>query len=160
MDIRIGNGYDTHPLVDGETLILGGVNINHYKGTRGHSDGDVLIHAIMDSLLGAANLGDIGKYFPSNSSDYKNISSLALLEKVNEMIYKQSYSIMNIDSTILLQKPMLKEYMLPMKTQIDKILLIGIDKISIKATTNDKLGFIGQEKGISVISTALLKKNI
>ena len=160
MDIRIGNGYDTHPLVDGETLILGGVSIDHYKGTKGHSDGDVLIHAIMDSLLGAANLGDIGKYFPSNSIDYKNISSLVLLEKVNEMLYKQSYSILNIDSTILLQKPILKDYISLMKKQIDKILLIGIDKISIKATTNDKLGFIGHEKGISVISTALLKKNI
>ena len=160
MDIRIGNGYDTHPLVDGETLILGGVNIDHYKGTKGHSDGDVLIHAIMDSLLGAANLGDIGKYFPSNSIDYKNISSLVLLEKVNEMLYKQSYSILNIDSTILLQKPILKDYISLMKKQIDKILLIGIDKISIKATTNDKLGFIGHEKGISVISTALLKKYI
>ena len=160
MDIRIGNGYDTHPLVDGETLILGGVIIDHYKGTKGHSDGDVLIHAIMDSLLGAANLGDIGKYFPSNSIDYKNISSLVLLEKVNEMLYKQSYSILNIDSTILLQKPILKDYISLMKKQIDKILLIGIDKISIKATTNDKLGFIGHEKGISVISTALLKKNI
>tara|TARA_B100000401_G_C52775446_1_gene705441 strand:- start:924 stop:1406 length:483 start_codon:yes stop_codon:yes gene_type:complete len=160
MDIRIGNGYDTHPLVDGETLILGGVSIDHYKGTKGHSDGDVLIHAIMDSLLGAANLGDIGKYFPSNSIDYKNISSLVLLEKVNEMLHKQSYSILNIDSTIVLQKPMLKDYISLMKKQIDKILLIGIDRISIKATTNDKLGFIGEEKGISVISTALLKKDI
>ena len=125
MDIRIGNGYDTHPLVDGETLTLGGVSIDHYKGTKGHSDGDVLIHAIMDSLLGAANLGDIGKYFPSNSIDYKNISSLVLLEKVNEMLHKQSYSILNIDSTIVLQKPMLKDYISLMKKQIDKILLIG-----------------------------------
>ena len=139
---------------------MGGVSIDHYKGTKGHSDGDVLIHAIMDSLLGAANLGDIGKYFPSNSIDYKNISSLVLLEKVNEMLHKQSYSILNIDSTIVLQKPMLKDYISLMKKQIDKILLIGIDRISIKATTNDKLGFIGEEKGISVISTALLKKDI
>ena len=160
MDIRIGNGYDTHPLVDGETLILGGVSIDHYKGTKGHSDGDVLIPAIMDSLLVAANLGDIGKYFTYNSIDYKNISSLVLLEKVNEMLHKQSYSILNIDSTIVLQKPMLKDYISLMKKQIDKILLIGIDRISIKATTNDKLGFIGEEKGISVISTALLKKDI
>ena len=160
MDIRIGNGYDTHPLVENESLILGGIHIPYNKGTQGHSDGDVLVHAIIDSLLGAANLGDIGAHFPSSNSEYENICSLQLLSQVVDMVHKEGYEIVNIDSTILLEKPQLKEYVPTMKGAIASRLLISEDTISIKATTNDKLGFIGEEKGISVISTALIKKGL
>ena len=158
MDIRVGNGYDTHPLVRGESLILGGINIPHAKGTKGHSDGDVLTHAIIDSLLGATSLGDIGKFFPSNSKKFENISSLNLLSKIVSKINKESYKILNSDSTIILEKPIIKEYIHRIKTSISSVLLISEDRVSIKATTNDKLGFIGQEKGISVISTTLVKR--
>ena len=158
MDIRVGNGYDTHPLVKGESLILGGIIIPHDKGTQGHSDGDVLVHAIIDALLGATNLGDIGQHFPSNNLEYKNASSLNLLSQVIEMIHKQSYSILNIDSTILLERPIIKDYIHSMKREVAKRLVIAEDRISIKATTNDRLGFIGEEKGISAIATVLIQK--
>ena len=158
MDIRVGNGYDTHPLVEGESLILGGIIIPHDKGTQGHSDGDVLVHAIIDALLGATNLGDIGQQFPSNNLEYKNTSSLNLLSQVIEMIHKQSYSILNIDSTILLERPIIKDYIHSMKREVAKRLVIAEDRISIKATTNDRLGFIGEEKGISAIATVLIQK--
>ena len=158
MDIRVGNGYDTHPLVKGESLILGGIIIPHDKGTQGHSDGDVLVHAIIDALLGATNLGDIGQHFPSNNLEYKNASSLNLLSQVIEMIHKQSYSIFNIDSTILLERPIIKDYIHSMKREVAKRLVIAEDRISIKATTNDRLGFIGEEKGISAIATVLIQK--
>ena len=158
MDIRVGNGYDTHPLVEGESLILGGTIIPHEKGTQGHSDGDVLVHAIIDALLGATNLGDIGQHFPSNNLEYKNASSLNLLSQVIEMIHKRSYSILNIDSTILLERPIIKDYIHSMKREVAKRLVIAEDRISIKATTNDRLGFIGEEKGISAIATVLIQK--
>tara|TARA_B100001123_G_C15107915_1_gene946274 strand:+ start:599 stop:1075 length:477 start_codon:yes stop_codon:yes gene_type:complete len=158
MDIRVGNGYDTHPLVKGESLILGGINIPHVKGTKGHSDGDVLTHAIIDSLLGATSLGDIGNFFPSNSKKFENISSLKLLSKIVNKINKKSYQILNSDSTIILEKPIIKEHIHKIKTSISSVLLISEDRVSIKATTNDKLGFIGQEKGISVISSTLVKR--
>ena len=158
MDIRVGNGYDTHPLVEGESLILGGIIIPHDKGTQGHSDGDVLVHAIIDALLGATNLGDIGQHFPSNNLEYKNASSLNLLSQVIDMIHKQSYSILNIDSTILLERPIIKDYINSMKREVAKRLVIEEDRISIKATTNDRLGFIGAEKGISAIATVLIQK--
>ena len=160
MDIRIGNGYDTHPLIEGESLILGGVHIPYARGTKGHSDGDVLVHAIIDSLLGATNLGDIGTHFPSSNSEYKNISSLHLLSQVVDMIHQKEYTILNIDSTILLERPQLKKYIPHMKEAIATRLLIPEEKISIKATTNDKLGFIGEGKGISAISTALIQKGL
>ena len=160
MDIRVGNGYDTHPLIEGESLILGGINISHNKGTKGHSDGDVLTHSIIDALLGATNLGDIGGYFPSSNSEYKNVSSLNLLSQIIDIIHKKSYIILNSDSTILLEKPIITDYIYPMKEAIAERLLISDDRVSIKATTNDQLGFIGQEKGISVISTVLVQKKI
>ena len=160
MDIRVGNGYDTHPLIEGESLILGGINISHNKGTKGHSDGDVLTHSIIDALLGATNLGDIGGYFPSSNSEYKNVSSLNLLSQIIDIIHKKSYIILNSDSTILLEKPIITDYIYPMKEAISERLLISDDRVSIKATTNDQLGFIGQEKGISVISTVLVQKKI
>tara|TARA_B110000116_G_C16772415_1_gene554024 strand:+ start:570 stop:1055 length:486 start_codon:yes stop_codon:yes gene_type:complete len=160
MDIRVGNGYDTHPLIEGESLILGGINISHNKGTKGHSDGDVLTHSIIDALLGATNLGDIGGYFPSSNSEYKNVSSLNLLSQIIDIIHKKAYIILNSDSTILLEKPIITDYIYSMKEAIAERLLISDDRVSIKATTNDQLGFIGQEKGISVISTVLVQKKI
>ena len=160
MDIRVGNGYDTHPLIEGESLILGGINISHNKGTKGHSDGDVLTHSIIDALLGATNLGDIGGYFPSSNLEYKNVSSLNLLSQIIDIMHKKSYIILNSDSTIILEKPIITDYIYPMKEAISERLLISDDRVSIKATTNDKLGFIGQEKGISVISTVLVQKKI
>ena len=158
MDIRIGNGYDTHPLVKGESLILGGIHIPHDKGTKGHSDGDVLIHAIIDSILGASSMGNIGDFFPSNNQDLKGISSLKLLAQVIDKINQLSYEIINSDSTILLERPIIKEYIKPMRESIANCLKIDVDRISIKATTNDALGFIGRQEGISVISNALVKR--
>ena len=160
MDIRVGNGYDTHPLVKGESFILGGVNIAYHKGIKGHSDGDVLVHSIIDALLGATNLGDIGEHFPSNDSKYKNVSSLNLLSHVLDIIHAESYTILNLDSTILLEKPIIKDYVPSMKKTIASKLLISIDRVSIKATTNDSLGFIGEEKGVSAISTVLVQKGL
>ena len=156
MNIRIGNGYDTHPLVTGESLILGGISIPHYKGTKGHSDGDVLTHAVIDSILGAANLGDIGEFFPSNDKSLKGISSLKLLSEVMNKINKESYRILNSDSTIILEKPIIKEYIPTIINSLAKSLYLPIDQVSVKATTNDGLGFIGKEEGISVFSTILI----
>ena len=158
MDIRVGTGYDTHPLLTGESLILGGIQIPHYKGTKGHSDGDVLTHAVIDSILGAANLGDIGSLFPSNDNSLKGVSSLNLLSEVMDKINKESYKILNSDSTIILEKPIIKEYIPAIINSLSNSLSLTIDKISVKATTNDRLGFIGQEEGISVISTILICK--
>ena len=158
MDIRIGHGYDTHPLIKEDSLILGGVHIPHYKGIAGHSDGDVLTHAIIDSILGAANLGDIGKIFPSSNEQLKGVSSLELLSKVMNIINQKSFKILNSDSTIILEKPMIGEYINSIKSNIASKLSLSIDKVSIKATTNDGLGFIGKEEGISAISTILLIK--
>jgi len=160
MDVRIGNGYDTHPLIKGKSLILGGINIPHYKGIDGHSDGDALIHSIIDSILGAMGIGDIGKYFPSNDIKYKNISSLKMLSEISNILHSHSYKIINSDSTIILESPILKDYIEPMKKLIAKHLDISNNQISIKATTNDRLGFIGREEGISVISTILIQRQV
>lgn len=158
MDYRIGHGYDVHRLAEGENLWLGGVEIPHYKGTIAHSDGDVLIHALCDALLGAAKLRDIGTHFPDTSSEFKNIDSKILLKKVLELIRQKNYSVGNIDITILAQKPKLKEYIPLMEETLAKILDISVDDISIKATTTEKLGFEGREEGISVHSVVILKK--
>lgn len=158
MDYRIGHGYDVHRLAEGENLWLGGVEIPHYKGTIAHSDGDVLIHALCDALLGAAKLRDIGTHFPDTSSEFKNIDSKILLKKVFELIRQKNYSVGNIDITILAQKPKLKEYIPLMEETLAKILDISVDDISIKATTTEKLGFEGREEGISVHSVVILKK--
>ena len=156
MDISIGNGYDTHPLIEGESLILGGVPISHHKGTQGHSDGDVLTHSIIDSILGATNLGDIGALFPSNDKNLAGVSSLHLLSEVMDIINKKSYKILNSDSTIILEKPIIKNYIPAIKESLAKSLFLPIKKVSVKATTNDGLGFIGKEEGISVLSTILI----
>ena len=158
MDYRIGHGFDVHRLAEGESLWLGGIEIPHYKGTVAHSDGDVVIHALCDALLGAAKLRDIGTHFPDTSPDYKNIDSKILLKKVFELIHQKNYSVGNIDITILAQKPKLKEYIPLMEETLAKILNISVDDISIKATTTEKLGFEGREEGISVHSVVILRK--
>ena len=156
--MRIGVGYDVHRLVEGRDLILGGVKIPHDKGLLGHSDADVLLHAIMDSLLGAAALGDIGKHFPDTSDEFKGISSLVLLNRVFSLIDKEGYYIINIDSVIVAQKPKLAAYIDNMRNNIAKELYININQISIKATTEEKLGFTGNEQGISAQAICLIEK--
>lgn len=159
MILRIGQGFDVHQLKTGLPLIIGGVSIPHSKGIVAHSDGDVLIHAICDALLGAANLGDIGIHFPDTSSEFKGIDSKILLVKTVELIRKQGFEINNIDCTLCLEKPKIMPFIEKMKEQISITAGISIDEISIKATTNEKLGFIGREEGISAMAIVLLIKN-
>lgn len=147
--MRVGMGYDVHRLVEGRDLILGGVKIEHSLGLLGHSDADVLIHAIMDALLGAAALGDIGKYFPDTDEKYKGISSMKLLEHVKGLIEEEGYVIENIDATIIAQRPKLRPYMEEMEENIAKVLKIEKNQINLKATTEEKLGFTGREEGIA-----------
>lgn len=158
MNFRIGYGYDVHRLAEGETLWLGGVLVPHGKGTVAHSDGDVLIHALCDAMLGAAKLGDIGRHFPDTSSAYKNIDSKILLVKTNELIAAKNYRIGNLDATIAAQKPKLKSFIPEMEETIAKLLEIDVDAVSIKATTTEELGFEGREEGISVHAVVLLEK--
>lgn len=154
--MRIGMGYDVHKLVEGRKLILGGVFIPYEKGLLGHSDADVLIHAIMDSLLGAAALGDIGKHFPDTDPKYSGISSILLLKEVAALINNNGYEIGNIDATIIAQKPKMAPHIEEMRKNIASALDIDISKISIKATTEEGLGFTGRGEGISSQSIALL----
>ncbi len=158
MDFRIGYGFDVHRLAEGETLWLGGILILHTKGTIAHSDGDVLIHAICDALLGALKLRDIGTHFPDNSADYKNIDSKILLAKSYDLVKSRSYEIVNIDSTIIAQQPKLKPFIPEMEETLAKVLGVNINAISVKATTTEKLGFEGREEGISANAVVLLKK--
>ena len=158
MNFRIGFGYDVHQLEEGLDFWLGGIKIPHHKGCVAHSDGDALIHAICDAMLGAANLGDIGKLFPDTSATYKNIDSKILLKKVNELLSSNNYIIQNIDSTICLQKPKLAQYIPQMKNTLAEVLNSAPEIISIKATTTEKLGFVGQEKGISAYAIVLISK--
>lgn len=158
MDFRIGNGYDVHALSEGESLWLGGIQIEHSKGTVAHSDGDVLIHAICDALLGALALGDIGKHFPDNDNNYKNIDSKILLKKCNQLILNKGYKIVNIDSTICAQQPKLMNHIPEMRDCISNILGVENHQVSIKATTTEKLGFVGREEGISSYAVVLVKK--
>ena len=147
--MRIGTGYDVHALKEGRKLILGGVEIPHVMGLEGHSDADVLVHAIMDALLGAVALGDIGKHFPDNDNKYLGISSITLLKRVKEILYENGYEINNIDSTIVAQKPKLAEFIDTMRQNIACALDIEKDRVSVKATTTEKLGFEGECLGIS-----------
>ena len=149
MGIRIGTGYDVHILTAGRKLIIGGVEIPHDKGLLGHSDADVLTHAVMDSLLGAAALGDIGRYFPDNDGKYKDIYSITLLEKVREILLQNGFKVNNIDATVVAQKPKMAPYIEQMRRNIADALKTDIKNVSIKATTTEKLGFEGEEKGIS-----------
>lgn len=155
-NLRIGIGYDIHGLMVGRKMILGGVEIPHDKGLRGWSDADVLTHAIIDALLGAAALGDIGSHFPSGESQFKNISSLILLAKVRDKLHEQGWQISNLDSTIIAEKPKLAPYINSMKQQIGEILEITNNKISIKATTSDKLGFTGQGDAVAAVAIAMV----
>ena len=155
-NFRIGIGYDVHQLKEKELLILGGVNIPHSKGTVAHSDGDVVIHAICDALIGAAGLGDIGHFFPDSDAYYKDIDSKILLVEVFKKIQKKGYNISNIDVSIVLEKPKLKEYIPNMKNKISSCINSSNDIINIKATTSEKLGFIGKEEGVSCYATALI----
>ena len=160
MIIRTGIGYDVHKLVKGTALTIGGIEIPHHKGSLGHSDGDVLIHVICDALLGAANLRDIGFHFPDTSSEYKGIDSKILLKDVISLIKERGYKISNIDSTIVLQKPKVKDYIPEMKKVLAATMHIQEDDISIKATTTEKLGFTGQEKGIAAYAVVLIIKDL
>jgi 2-C-methyl-D-erythritol 2,4-cyclodiphosphate synthase len=154
--MRIGHGYDVHPLVAGRDLILGGVKIPHGKGLHGHSDADVLIHAICDACLGAAGLGDIGRHFPDTDPQYKNIDSRKLLRKVKEAIAERGWKIANVDSTIVTQAPRLAPYIKDMVLNIASDLGIAPDAVNIKATTTEKLGFAGREEGIASHAVVLL----
>jgi len=149
--LRIGNGYDVHKLVEERTLILGGVEIPHTKGVLGHSDGDVLIHAIMDAMLGALALGDIGQHFPDTDMKYENIDSTIL-------IAERGYRVINLDSIIVLQKPKVKPYIEAMRKRVAEILEIDIEQVSVKATTEEKLGFTGDESGVKSYCVVLLEK--
>lgn len=154
--MRIGLGYDVHRLTENRKLIIGGVPIDYEKGLLGHSDADVLIHSIIDSLLGAAALGDIGTHFPDTDPEYSNISSIILLKKTAEIIYKNNYAIGNIDATIIAERPKMSPYINEMRKNIADALKISISKISIKATTEEGLGFTGSGEGIAAQSIALL----
>lgn len=153
---RIGNGYDVHQFAEGRKLFLGGIEIPSEKGLLGHSDADVLLHAICDALLGALALGDIGRHFPDNDPAYKNIDSKMLLEKVYELVNKEGYEINNLDAVIIMENPKLSGYIPPMRKKIAQILNCEGELISIKATTSEKIGFIGREEGAAAFSTILL----
>jgi len=158
MSYRVGSGVDFHKLAEGRELWIGGVKIPHHKGAIGHSDADVLLHAICDALLGAASLGDIGDHFPDTDSAYKNIDSKILLRKTIDLIKKRGYSIVNIDTTLCLQAPKIKPYTGQMQKAIAAIAEITEKDISIKATTTEQLGFVGREEGLMAYATVLLKK--
>lgn len=154
--MRIGHGYDVHKLVEGRKLIIGGVEIPHEKGLLGHSDADVLVHAVMDSLLGAAALGDIGGLFPDNDPAYEGADSLVLLKEVCAVVAKKGYAISNIDATVIAQKPKMKPHIEKMRENIAVVCGIDIDRVNVKATTEERLGFTGREEGISAHAVSLL----
>lgn len=156
MNIRIGNGYDIHQLVSDRPLILGGVNIPHSLGLLGHSDADVLTHAIMDAMLGALSLGDIGHYFPPSDPKWKGADSLVLLAQVNQLILDKGWKVGNIDSVIVAERPKLKPHIEKMRDRLASVLLLQPDQIGVKATTNEKLGPVGREEGIAAYAVTLL----
>jgi 2-C-methyl-D-erythritol 2,4-cyclodiphosphate synthase len=158
MNIRIGNGYDIHRLVPGRALILGGIEISHTVGLLGHSDADVLTHGIMDAMLGALSLGDIGHYFPPTDPEWAGANSLVLLGKVHDLIQAKGWRIGNIDSVIVAEKPKLKPHLLRMREKLASVLGVDIELVSIKATTNEQLGPVGREEGIAAYSVVLLLK--
>jgi len=157
-NMKIGIGYDSHRLIKGKTLVLGGVEIPHEKGLLGHSDADVLLHAICDAILGALGMGDIGKHFPDTDPSYKNISSLKLLLKVKDLAIRENYKINNVDSTIILEKPRLKEHIYKMVQNISEVLDVKADRVNIKATTNEGMGFTGRGEGIAAFAVVSIKK--
>ena len=159
MKFRVGYGYDVHALGEGLRLVLGGVEIPHTKGCIAHSDGDVLIHAICDALLGAAAMGDIGKHFPDTSAEFKGIDSRLLLARVVALLAEQGYHIGNVDSTIAMQRPKLRPHIDSMRAELAKVMGIDIDCVSVKATTTERLGFEGEEKGVSATAAVLIYKD-
>ena len=155
--LRIGMGFDVHPLVEGRRLIIGGVEIPYALGLEGHSDGDVLSHAVMDALLGATNLGNKGSLFPSDDPQYKDTCSLLFLERIAELLSENNWQIVNIDCTVLAQRPPLSSYFPPMANAISTSLGIDKSRVSVKATTTDRLGFVGREEGIAAYAVVLLE---
>ena len=158
VDFRVGHGYDVHALGDGLRLVLGGVEIPHTKGCIAHSDGDVLVHAICDALLGALALGDIGKHFPDTSDEFKGIDSLVLLRRVVALVGEKGYRIGNIDSTLAMQRPKLRPYIDTMRERIAEAAGVSVEQVSVKATTTEHLGFEGEEKGVSATAVVLVMK--
>lgn len=158
MSYRIGSGIDFHQLVEGRELWIGGVNIPHHKGALGHSDADVLLHAICDAMLGALSLGDIGVHFPDTDASYKNIDSKILLKRTFQLIQTEGYAVVNIDSTLCLEEPKIKSYVPEMQKLIAGLTGISEKDISVKATTTEKMGFTGREEGLIAYATVLLKK--
>ena len=157
-DIRIGHGYDVHALADGLRLVIGGVELEHTKGCVAHSDGDVAIHAICDAMLGALALGDIGKLFPDTSAEFKGIDSKILLRRVCDVIDQKGYKVGNVDCTIAMQRPKLRPHIDTMRSTLASVIGIEVDRVSVKATTTERLGFEGREEGVSVHSVVLLYK--
>ena len=156
--MRIGHGYDVHRLVEGRDLILGGVKIPHKLGLDGHSDADVLLHAVSDALLGAAGLGDIGRHFPDTDPQYKGADSLKLLEIVGSKVRDAGYRISNIDVTMIAQKPKLKDHVSQMQENIARVLMLDVSRVNVKATTEERLGFTGREEGLSCHAVCLLEE--
>lgn len=156
--MRIGHGYDVHRLVEGRKLIIGGVEIEHKLGLLGHSDADVLLHAICDALLGAAAMGDIGTHFPDTDEKWKDADSLKLLKAVADMLYRAGFVIDNIDSTVIAQQPKIKPFIPQMRENIARECRIDLSRVSVKATTEENLGFTGREEGISAHAVTLIKK--
>jgi 2-C-methyl-D-erythritol 2,4-cyclodiphosphate synthase len=157
--MRIGFGFDVHRLAEGRKFVLGGIEIPHHKGADGHSDADVLIHAICDALLGAAGLGDIGIHFPDTSAEYKNIDSKILLKHVCRLLTDKKFRIGNIDTTLCLQAPKISPHIEEMRKTLAEVMQIPVDDISIKATTNEKMGFVGREEGVTCYAVALIEKS-
>ena len=156
---RTGIGFDAHALVEGLPLVIGGVNIPHSKGLLGHSDADVLVHAVMDAILGALALGDIGEHFPDTEDEFQGADSIELLSRVQKMIEEKGYCCENLDSIIIAEKPKLKTFLGAMRGNLASVLKINIDQLSIKATTTEHLGFTGREEGIAAQAIVLLKSN-
>lgn len=157
MGFRIGQGIDFHQLAEGRELWIGGVKLEHNKGAVGHSDADVLLHAICDALLGAASLGDIGLHFPDTDAAYKNIDSKILLQRTADLVRREGYAIVNIDSTLCLEKPKIKPYVPEMQATIARICGLSVKEVSIKATTTEKMGFVGREEGLTAQAAVLLQ---
>lgn len=158
MKIRVGFGFDVHQLVEGRELWLGGILLEHEKGLLGHSDADVLVHAICDALLGAANMRDIGYHFPDNAGEFKNIDSKILLKQTVGLLAEKGYRIGNIDATVCAERPKLKAHIPAMQEVLAAVMAVDVDDVSIKATTTEKLGFTGREEGISAYATVLISK--
>lgn len=159
MKVKVGFGYDVHPLKEGKALWLGGIQLEHHSGCDGHSDADVLIHAICDALLGAANLRDIGFHFPNTNPEYKGIDSKKLLAKVVALLSEKGYKISNVDATLSLEQPKINPHITKMQETLAPIMQVSTDDVSIKATTNEKLGYVGREEGVNAYAVALIYKD-